>query len=63
MSEPAADLARRTPDALRSTTLITVTFSDGSEATFDPARVAYPISIVVEQTTSVIAPGLSERVG
>jgi hypothetical protein len=63
MTEPAADLARRTPDAIRSTTRIVITFSDGSEATFDPTRVAYPVAIVVEQTTSVIAPGLSERVG
>jgi hypothetical protein len=46
-------------ELLQSTTLIVITFSDGSEASFDPARVAYPIAIRVEQTTSVIAPGLS----
>lgn len=64
MTEPTTSHERR-DDVLHSTTLITVTYSDGSEEGYDPSQLGcpYPISVRVEQTTSVIAPGLSKRVG
>ncbi len=65
MSDPIAIERRDDAPMLQSATLIIVTYSDGRKERYDPTQLGcpYPISIRVEQTTSVIAPGLSKRVG